>query len=645
MLNEVLAGRFRITGLLGSGGMGRVWAAEDERMRRDVAVKVVHPQFGMDEAETQARFQREVQLAGRLAHRNIVTVHDWGEASVDGRPTLFLVMELVQGESLQGMLKASTPGWPLAVLWAAQIAEALHAAHRQGVVHRDIKPANALLTPEGTVKVLDFGIAKFMGETIGAHELTVTGTPVGSPPYMSPEQADGDKTIDHRSDLYSLGCLLYHAVTGRPPFTGSNQWAVLRKQMEDAPEPPASRVEGLPAPLNDLILTLLAKAPGDRPADAATVYESLGTLLADHAVTDPGGDILDVTQLGHTHWVSGRILKRARELLQWTEWNNNAQREGAEQMLRRARTDTERLLNAASMQAQEATAHAERLKDEAAEALRMAQSEAEKIIAEASEKARGITAERLQSDAVAEGGSAVEKARVDADELLAEARRDAGAIRERAELLRDRITGEIEGLHERARREAAETMQSTGDRCNALVKAAEEELAKAQAKAEELVSEANSEVKKLVSEASSEAGRIRIAAVKKAEGLLKEVEHTKVATLRESEDLKAEAVREARSTVEGSKRELEILDRRRADMSAEIDRLTALMSTEAAQWSEESYYRVFKQSIDGDLPSSDRFRQNVEATYGIALVPDDAVRMVTRFANRLAAELEADHIA
>jgi serine/threonine protein kinase len=210
VLNEVLADRFRITDLLGSGGMGQVWAAQDERMRREVAVKIVHPQFGMGEAETQARFRREVQLAGRLVHQNIVTVHDWGEVRVDDRrKTLYLVMELVRGVSLHKRLREPTPTpWPLAVAWAAQIAQALDAAHRQGVVHRDLKPANVLLTPEGAVKVLDFGIAKFMGDTLGAHELTVTGTPLGSPMYMSPEQAEGAREIDHRSDLYSLGCLL-----------------------------------------------------------------------------------------------------------------------------------------------------------------------------------------------------------------------------------------------------------------------------------------------------------------------------------------------------------------------------------------------------------------------------------------------------
>ncbi|MEU9396903.1 serine/threonine-protein kinase [Streptomyces sp. NPDC048324] len=315
MLNKVVAGRFRITGLLGSGGMGQVWAAEDERMRRDVAVKVVHPQHGMGEAETQARFRREVQLAGRLAHQNIVTVHDWGEVEVDGgRETLYLVMELVRGVPLGKRLKGTVLPWALAVAWAAQIAQALDAAHRQGVVHRDIKPANVLLTDDGVVKVLDFGVAKFMGETVEARDLTVTGAPLGSPMYMSPEQALGVREIDHRSDLYSLGCLLYHAVTGGPPFSSATPWAVLRMQIDDTPAPPLERRPDLPAPLNDLILQLLAKKPEDRPDNAAAVHEVLVTILVEHALMPAGGDILDIAEpeLGHALGVSGRFLKAAR---------------------------------------------------------------------------------------------------------------------------------------------------------------------------------------------------------------------------------------------------------------------------------------------------------------------------------------------
>ncbi|MFI5887632.1 protein kinase [Streptomyces sp. NPDC051554] len=390
MQGELLAGRFRIGDRLGAGGMGQVWAAQDERMRRDVAVKVVHPQYGMDEAETQARFQREVQLAGRLSHQNIVTVHDWGEVSVDGRRTLFLVMELVHGVPLHRRLAESTPAWPLAVGWGAQIAEALAAAHEEGVVHRDIKPANVLLTPSGTVKVLDFGVAKFMGETIGARELTVTGVPLGSPPYMSPEQADGDRAIDHRSDLYSLGCLLYHAVTGRQPFTGSSQWAVLRKQMEAVPEPPGVYAEGLPSSLNDLILNLLAKRPEDRPADATAVYEALSTLLADHAVTEPGGSVLDLTQLGHTHSVAGKLLKRAWELYRWTSSARHsdellAEARKAKELVSEANSEARKVRVAAAKKAEEILKEAEQRKSGLAKEAETAERRLE-VLTEAHER-------------------------------------------------------------------------------------------------------------------------------------------------------------------------------------------------------------------------------------------------------------------
>ncbi|MET8074723.1 protein kinase [Streptomyces sp. NPDC005303] len=611
MQGVLLDERFRIGHRLGAGAMGQVWAAQDERMRRNVAVKVVHPQYGMDEAETQARFQREVQLAGRLAHQNIVTVHDWGEVSVDGRPTLFLVMELVQGVPLHRRLKESTPSWPLAVGWAAQIAEALHAAHAQDVVHRDIKPANALLTPNGTVKVLDFGVAKFMGETIGARELTVTGMPVGSPSYMSPEQADGDKAIDHRSDLYSLGCLLYHAVTGRPPFTGTSQWAVLRKQMQDAPEPPASRVEGLPVPLNDLILNLLAKRPDDRPADAAVVYEQLSTFLADHAVTEPGGSILDTTQLGNRHSVSGRLLKRAWELFQWTEWDRARQRaeteavrSEAEQLLRRARTEAERLLDAASSQAQEALEYAERLAGEAAKVnadplVEDARAEAEKILAEAreigktlrgevAEEARRLSgeAEQLRADAVAEG-----------EKIRAEARK--GAVQQ------------IE--------EAAKT-------------------------AEELLSKAKADADELRQSATTDSENVRRDAIERATTLRRQAEETLERTRRAADEHRAEAIDEAERTVEEGKREVAVLERRRELLNGEVSRIQGFL--ELLEGPDERYYQVFKrQSIEGGLPTWDQFREQVKAVYGDTLSEDDAVPMVNRFASRVTAELEEDHIA
>ncbi|MEU9173719.1 protein kinase [Streptomyces sp. NPDC048420] len=313
MLNEVLAGRFRITALLGSGGMGQVWAAEDERMRRDVAVKVVHPQYGAGETEARDRFEREVQLAARLTHQNIVTVHDWGEVSVGGRQTLYLVMELVQGISLDKEFKKSTrTPWPLAAGWAAQIAQALHAAHRQNVIHRDIKPANVLLTPDGTLKVLDFGIAKFLGDTVGARKLTAPGALLGTPAYMSPEQIEASGGIDRRSDLYSLGCLLYHAVTGSPPFGGASPWSIVLRQQQDTPTPPSRIATGLPAALNGLIMSLLEKCPEDRPFDAAAVHETLVAILVNHALASPGGDTVGIAQLGHSAPLVGQFVRTAR---------------------------------------------------------------------------------------------------------------------------------------------------------------------------------------------------------------------------------------------------------------------------------------------------------------------------------------------
>ncbi|MDQ0908547.1 vacuolar-type H+-ATPase subunit H [Streptomyces canus] len=437
MLNEVLAGRFRITGLLGSGGMGQVWAAEDERMRRDVAIKVVHPQYGVGESETQARFQREVQLAGRLAHQNIVTVHDWGEVRVDRRKTLYLVMELVRGVSLGKRLKGTVPTpWPLAVGWAAQITLALEAAHGHGVVHRDIKPANALLTPDGTVKVLDFGVAKFMGETIGARELTVTGEPLGSPMYMSPEQALGDREVDHRSDLYSLGCLLYHAVTSTPPFTSATPWAVLRMQIDDAPVAPVERAGGIPDRLNHLILRLLAKRPEERPPDAATVHETLVTVLVEHALTSSGGETLDTAELGRGAALPVRLLKAARlkadRLLEAT----------TDEVARR-RTRAERDL-AARQEAAEVRLRllTDTSRAEAEQALAEARAEAERITEgakTAAARARMAAAARALLSHRSAGEQAVEKAaeaRESARRIVADARAEAERIvaeaRERA---------------------------------------------------------------------------------------------------------------------------------------------------------------------------------------------------------------------
>lgn len=438
MRGELLAERFRIGGRLGAGGMGEVWAATDERMRRDVAVKLVHV-FGAHEAETRARFRREVQLAGRLSHQNIVTVHDWGETRIGGRPVFYLVMELVRGVPLGKRLRElkqepSASSWPLAVGWGVQIAQALDAAHRRGVVHRDIKPSNVLLTPEGTAKVLDFGVAKFIGETMSVHELTVTGALLGSPPYMSPEQAEGAREIDHRSDLYSLGCLLYHALTGRPPFVSDSPLAVLRMHLDETPVPPEGLVEVLPESLNDLVLGLLAKDAADRPAHAAAVRDALSTVLVEGCLGIDGGAVLEASQLENADSVAGRFLAGAREMLLGRAEEVSA--------ARRAEADAQ-----VDAQLRAALALTERAKAEAERIVMEARREASR---EGEQAARDIGAIRKEADrARAEADRALGYAtrlRAAADEEVAEARAtaesEARAVMEKAEAEAARIRDE-----------------------------------------------------------------------------------------------------------------------------------------------------------------------------------------------------------
>ncbi|AZM61703.1 MULTISPECIES: serine/threonine-protein kinase [unclassified Streptomyces] len=483
MQGVLLAERFRISERLGSGGMGEVWAAEDERMGRTVAVKLVQA-LRVEEAETQARFQREVRLAGRLSHQNIVTVHDWGEEVVGGRRTLYVVMERVPGASLRRRLDEADapPPWPTAVGWARQICQALHVAHGRNVIHRDIKPANVLLTPDGTIKVLDFGVAKFVGDTLSTHELTITGALIGSPPYMSPEQAEGDQDVDHRSDLYSLGCLLHHAVTGEPPFTARNPLAILRMQVDKAPVPPSDRSPDLPRSLSDLIMALLEKRPENRPAHAADVHAALSTLLVDHVVTLPDENPLDIVGLGHTDPLAGRILERAWQIWRSTETHSAALREEtdrrraeADQVLRSARVDAERLLTAASAQAQEATDHADRMVAEARrlrDAAKTDPAEYRARTVELQQEALRLReeAERLRSDAVAEADkiraearkeaeAQIEEAAKSAEALLTEAQAEADALRSTARADGDRVRAEAVERATSLRRQAEEALE------------------------------------------------------------------------------------------------------------------------------------------------------------------------------------------
>ncbi|MGW7002453.1 tetratricopeptide repeat protein [Streptomyces sp. NPDC054933] len=280
--NRLIRERYRLIELIGRGGMGEVWRAQDEALGRKVAVKCLKPmKTSSDPAHTRAmemRFRREARVAASLQHRGITVVHDFGED--DG--VLYLVMELLDGRNLLQLLddgqRIPLPVPDLMDI-AEQVAAALAYTHAQGVVHRDLKPANIIRVPEGTVKICDFGIAR-LGHDIGfTSRLTGTGMAMGTPHYMSPEQIAGGE-IDHRSDLYSFGCVLYELATGAPPFDLDDAWAVLVRHRDAAPEPPRERRPELSEPLERLILDLLAKEPDDRPQDASVIGKRLAAIQA-----------------------------------------------------------------------------------------------------------------------------------------------------------------------------------------------------------------------------------------------------------------------------------------------------------------------------------------------------------------------------
>jgi eukaryotic-like serine/threonine-protein kinase len=261
----VLGGRYTLTTVLGTGGMATVWRARDEVLGRDVAVKVLSPQHAADPGFL-ARFEDEARHAAAVSHPRLVTVFDCGVE--DGTP--FIVMELVAGRTLRQVLDEAgvlPPGQAVAI--AVAVCEGLEAAHAAGLVHRDITPANIVLNG-GEVKVLDFGIAR----TDGTHAATAAGTVVGTAAYLSPEQASG-QPADHRSDLYSLGCVLFEMLAGRPPFTADSAVGLAYRQVHDDPGLPSAWRPGLPASLDRITARLLAKDPASRPPTAAAARAGL----------------------------------------------------------------------------------------------------------------------------------------------------------------------------------------------------------------------------------------------------------------------------------------------------------------------------------------------------------------------------------
>ncbi|MEV7993745.1 serine/threonine-protein kinase [Streptomyces sp. NPDC086077] len=256
----LIAGRYQLQDPIGRGAMGEVWRAYDETLGRRVAVKLLLPQDSDPTAAS--RFRLEAQTAGRLHHPYVVGVLDFG--TYEDR--LFLVMELVDGDSLAGLLAQAGPQPAARVaLIASQAAAGLAAAHQQGIVHRDIKPANLLLDADGTLKIGDFGIARFLDDPAAA--LTATGQIVGTSLYLAPERALG-RPAGPASDVYSLGCVLYQLLTGRPPFQADTPIAILHQHLDAAPVPPRQLGAELPPAFESYLLGLLAKQPEHRPGAA-----------------------------------------------------------------------------------------------------------------------------------------------------------------------------------------------------------------------------------------------------------------------------------------------------------------------------------------------------------------------------------------
>ena len=268
-VRQLLADRYRLDEQIAVGGMGQVWRATDTVLDRTVAVKTLKPEYVGDD-EFRERFRAEARAAGGLSHPGIASVYDFGEAP-DGA---WLVMELVDGEPLSTLLRRERTLPADRVLdVVAQTARALQAAHDGGVVHRDVKPGNLLVTPDGVVKVTDFGIAS----AAGAVPLTRTGQVVGTASYVSPEQARG-AGAGPRSDLYSLGVVAYEALAGVRPFPGDHPVAVVLAHLQ---EPPPALPAGVPAPVAALVLALLAKDPADRPLSAAELADRATDLRQD----------------------------------------------------------------------------------------------------------------------------------------------------------------------------------------------------------------------------------------------------------------------------------------------------------------------------------------------------------------------------
>jgi eukaryotic-like serine/threonine-protein kinase len=296
IIGSLLAGRYEVTRRIGEGGMGAVYEARHTLIGKRVAIKVLLDKYAQ-KADVVARLQQEARLASSIGHENIVDITDFGETD-DGRT--FVVMEFLEGDALAAILQREGPLPPRrAVAIARQIASALEAAHGKGVVHRDVKPENVFITRRNDkdfVKVVDFGISKLMkaeaeegADAAGSPRLTQTGMVLGTPLYMSPEQARGEEDLDHRIDVYALGVILYECLTGEVPFHGTNYLSIISQVLGQDPKPPSQARPDLEisAALEGVVVKAMAK-------DRAVRYQTMGALDADLARIERG-DVVDTS--------------------------------------------------------------------------------------------------------------------------------------------------------------------------------------------------------------------------------------------------------------------------------------------------------------------------------------------------------------
>jgi eukaryotic-like serine/threonine-protein kinase len=269
---RLLGGRYELDGIVGRGGMAEVYRARDIRLDRIVAIKTLRADLARDQI-FQARFRREAQSAASLNHPNIVAVYDTGEDMTTGVPVPYIVMEFVDGRTVRDLLQEGhrlLPDRSLEIIDG--VLRALDYSHQAGIVHRDIKPGNVMVTRNGDVKVMDFGIARAMSDAQAT--MTQTAQVIGTAQYLSPEQARGER-VDSRSDLYSAGCLLYELLTGRPPFTGDSPVAIAYQHVRENPIPPSRVDPDVPVWADAIVLRAMAKSPADRYQTAADMRADL----------------------------------------------------------------------------------------------------------------------------------------------------------------------------------------------------------------------------------------------------------------------------------------------------------------------------------------------------------------------------------